>query len=94
MHLMSEKGKENRPALVAQSGIQNMRKGYFMRIILLYMLRGKMTFRSFALWLGVGLPVVGVCWLVLAMVYKLFEIVSYFHENIASVLNLIFGYGG
>lgn len=52
-----------------------------------------MTFRSFALWLGVGLPVIGVCWLLLVMVYKLFEIVSFFHENIASVLNLIFGYG-
>lgn len=65
-----------------------------MKIILLYMLRGKMTFRSFALWLGVGVPAVSVCWLVLGMVYKLFEIVSYFHENIASVLNLIFGYGG
>lgn len=94
MHLEFEKGKENRPALVAQSGIQNMRKGCFMKIILLYMLRGKMTFRSFALWLGVGVPAVGVCWLVLAMAYKLFEIVSYFHENIASVLNLIFGHGG
>lgn len=59
-----------------------------MRLIIRYMMSREMTLRKFLLWLGV-LPLVGVCWLILLIVYRIFEIVTYLSENVELLVPMI-----
>lgn len=59
-----------------------------MELIIRYMLDRKMTLRKLLLWLGV-IPLVAVCWVILAIAWKIFEIVSFSAYHLEVLLPLL-----
>lgn len=59
-----------------------------MKEIIQHTLGRKMTLRKFLLWLGV-IPLVGVSWLILGIVWKAYEIAAYFAEHAECFIGIV-----